>query len=66
MLALRIIGTVLVGLSCFSILLKNINVFSGDTRKGFGINLSNDWMVIVATLISWALRAFIIVALWVL
>ena len=60
MLALRIIGTVLVGISCMSCLIKNINVFS-DTKKP---DVVDNWFVVISTGIGWAWRAFIIVALW--
>ena len=56
MLALRIIGTVLIGFSCFTCLFKNIGMFSD--RK--------DRYVIGWTAYGWLWRAFIIVALWVI
>lgn len=59
MLALRIIATVLLALSCSTCFFKNINVFdSHDTRSSY------DKYVIIATLWGWLWRAFVIVAVW--
>lgn len=64
MLAIRIIGTVLIGISAFTAFLKNINIW-GD-RKGFGVRLADDIPVIISTLIGFLWRAFVIVALWII
>ena len=60
MLIFRILGTVLVGISCITSFLKNCLIFKefDDTRL---VRNVSGW-----TLYSWLWRAFIIVALWVI
>ena len=59
MLAFRIIGTIAVGISCLTAVIKNINIFSGP-------HSSSDYMIVGTTLWGWAWRAFVIVALWII
>ena len=56
MLVLRIIATVIIGISCLTCALKNINIFS------YGPHPNRD--VIIVTIWGWLWRAFIIVAIW--
>ena len=56
MLALRIIATILMGISCLTAFFKNISIF-GDEK--------NRW-VIIPTIHGWLWRAFIIVVVWLL
>lgn len=60
MLAFRIIATVLMGLSCFTALVKNINIYAKHNTK------SEDIAIIISTAYGWLWRAFVIVALWVI
>lgn len=57
MLVLRIIATVLMGISCATCLFKNINIFSRGTAEG-------DREVVLTTIYGCTWRAFVIVALW--
>lgn len=59
MLALRIIATVLLGISCSTCLFKNINVFDGRD-----MHFPTDKYIIVSTLWGWLWRAFVIVVIW--
>ena len=58
MLALRIIATVILGISCITSALKNISIFGGTPREFTYITYT--------TLYSWLWRAFIIVVVWVI
>ena len=57
MLVFRILATILVGISCLTAVIKNINIFGG--RKS-----SDDYFVVAAIIYGWLWRAFVIVALW--
>ena len=59
MLVFRIIGTIFVGFSCFTAMVKNINIFGGH-------NSSDDLFVAGTTVWGWLWRAFVIVALWII
>ena len=56
MLVLRIIATIIMGISCLTCAVKNINIFS------YGSHPNRD--VIIVTICGWLWRAFIIVAIW--
>lgn len=58
MLALRIIATVLIGLSCIMVLPNKVSMFK-DTAH-------SDRDIVLTTLVSLLWRAFVIVALWVI
>ena len=58
MLVFRIIATVLLGISCFTALVKNINIYARHNTK------QEDIAVIVSTAYGWIWRAFVIVVLW--
>lgn len=57
MLVLRIIATIIMGISCLTCAVKNINIFGGR-------NPSDDYFVVAAIIWGWLWRAFIIVAIW--
>lgn len=59
MLALKIVATVLLGLSCITTFIKNINIFEDSNEKGF-----NTKAIVLFTLWGWLWRAFCIVAIW--
>jgi len=54
-LALRIIATVIMGLSCFTCFLKNTNIFTKSNKA-----------VIISTVYGLLWRAFVITALWII
>ncbi|MBO7713392.1 MAG: hypothetical protein J6S85_07450 [Methanobrevibacter sp.] len=60
MLALKIIATVLLGLSCITTFIKNVNIFEDSNEKSF-----NTKAIALFTLWGWLWRALVIVALWV-
>ena len=60
MLALKIIGTVFIGISCITTFVKNILAFRDGKTETFYTKT-----IIGATLYGWLWRAFVIVALWV-
>lgn len=61
MLVIRIIGTVIVGLSCFTAFIKNCAIFKHcETDKEIVLK-TYGW-----TIYGWLWRAFIIVALWII
>lgn len=60
MLALRIIATVIMGISCLSCFVKNVSVYTDTLHP----DLKEYVYVGVATAYGWLWRAFIIVALW--
>ena len=57
MLVLRIIATIVMGISCLTCAIKNINIFGGRGPK-------NDYYVVATIVWGWLWRAFIIVAVW--
>lgn len=59
MLVFRILGTIFVGLSCITTMIKNANCFSQGHDKNIEKMLT--W---IATVWGWLWRAFVIVALW--
>jgi len=60
MLALKIIGTVFIGISCITAFIKNVYMFRDSNDETF-----NHKAIIFSNLYSWLWRAFVIVALWV-
>ena len=56
MLALRIIATILMGISCLTAFFKNISIFADEKVR---------W-VVIPTIYGWLWRAFIIVVVWLL
>lgn len=60
MLVFRILGTVLVGLSCLTAFLKNCTIFKELNEDKLVRNVCG-W-----TIYGWLWRAFVIVALWVI
>ena len=61
MLALKIIATVFVGLSCITAFIKNILVLRDEKTDKFYFK-----SIIGATLYGWLWRALVIVALWII
>ena len=57
MLVFRVLATIFIGISCLTAIIKNINIFGGDTG-------THDVVVIMSTAWGWLWRAFVIVALW--
>ena len=57
MLALKVIGTVFLALSCVFAFIKNVNIWC---------RYEDRYMFAVATVYGWLWRAFVIVALWII
>lgn len=59
MLALRILSTVFVSLSCITTLIKNISIYAGKGKY-------SDACIIATTIYGWLWRALVIVSIWVI